>query len=71
MTKNKLVHLAELTLIGGNLLLLFLLLFEKHLQLPLFFQAMGRAHPLVLHFPIVLIFVFVNPLADTSSLWHI
>ena len=62
MTKNKLVHLAELTLIGGNLLLLFLLLFEKYLQLPLFFQALGRAHPLVLHFPIVLILLglFLN-----------
>lgn len=62
MTKSKLVQFAELTLFGGNFLLLFFLLFEDYLQLPLFFQALGRAHPLVLHFPIVLILLglFLN-----------
>jgi len=40
-----------------NVLLLFLLLFEDKVRLPLFLQVTGRMHPLVLHFPLVLLFV--------------
>lgn len=40
-----------------NILLLFLLLFEERVQLPAFLQVAGRTHPLVLHFPLTLLFV--------------
>lgn len=38
-----------------NCLLIFLLIFVDRFIVPVFFQAIGRAHPLVLHFPIVLL----------------
>ncbi len=40
-----------------NVLLIFLLLVEDKVQLPLFLQVTGRMHPLMLHFPLVLLFV--------------
>jgi uncharacterized membrane protein len=40
-----------------NVLLIFLLLVEDKVQLPVFLQVFGRMHPLVLHFPLVLLFV--------------
>jgi uncharacterized membrane protein len=40
-----------------NGLLLFLLAFEEKVQLPVFLQVAGRMHPLVLHFPITLLFL--------------
>src|SRR5690606_2754928 len=40
-----------------NVLLIFLLLVEEKVQLPLFLQVTGRMHPLILHFPLVLLFV--------------
>lgn len=42
-----------------NCLLLFLVLFEEHLQVPVWLQVVGRMHPLVLHFPIVLLVLTV------------
>lgn len=38
-----------------NCLLVFLLFFSSRIQVPVFLQVFGRAHPLVLHFPIVLL----------------
>ena len=38
-----------------NCLLVFLLIFEKGLFVPPWVQAVGRLHPLLLHFPIVLL----------------
>lgn len=38
-----------------NCLLLFLVLFEQQLQIPVWLQVAGRMHPLILHFPIVLL----------------
>lgn len=38
-----------------NCLLLFLVVFENRLQLPALVQVVGRMHPLVLHFPLVLV----------------
>lgn len=38
-----------------NCLLLFLVAFEAHLSVPPWLQVVGRMHPLVLHFPIVLL----------------
>ncbi|QHT66749.1 hypothetical protein GXP67_08785 [Rhodocytophaga rosea] len=40
-----------------NILLLFLLAFEDKVALPAFLQVAGRMHPLLLHFPIALIFI--------------
>ncbi|RXK59910.1 hypothetical protein ESA94_12735 [Lacibacter luteus] len=41
-----------------NCLLLFLLLFESRLTIPSWLQVTGRMHPLILHFPLVLIIVY-------------
>ena len=38
-----------------NVFILFLLLFESKLTVPLWLQPVGRMHPLILHFPIVLL----------------
>jgi hypothetical protein len=43
---------------GLNCMLLFLLLFESRLALPAWLQVVGRMHPLLLHFPLVLIVVY-------------
>src|SRR5688500_19985839 len=40
-----------------NILLLFLLVFEDRVELPVILQVTGRMHPLLLHFPLVLLFV--------------
>jgi uncharacterized membrane protein len=40
-----------------NFLLLFLLVFEEKVQVPVFLQVAGRMHPLLLHFPIALLFI--------------
>lgn len=40
-----------------NVLLIFLLLVEDKVQLPVLLQVTGRMHPLVLHFPLVLFFI--------------
>ncbi|MBB1284369.1 chitobiase/beta-hexosaminidase C-terminal domain-containing protein [Flavisolibacter sp. BT320] len=42
-----------------NCLLLFLVLFEQYLQVPVWLQVVGRMHPLILHFPIVLLVLAV------------
>lgn len=36
-------------------MILFMLIFESFLEVPTFLQPLGRMHPLILHFPIVLI----------------
>lgn len=41
-----------------NCLLLFLLLFENRIVVPVWLQVAGRMHPLVLHFPVVLIILY-------------
>jgi uncharacterized membrane protein len=53
--KSKLIGVAEGILFGGNFLLLFFLLFESYLDIPLWLQPIGRMHPLMLHFPIALL----------------
>lgn len=42
-------------LIGLNVFILFFLLFESRIVVPPILQVLGRAHPLLLHFPIVLL----------------
>ena len=46
---------AEQLLIVANIFIVFLLLFEDRLVVPLWLQPVGRMHPLLLHFPIVLV----------------
>jgi uncharacterized membrane protein len=41
-----------------NCLLLFLLLFENKLSIPVWLQVAGRMHPLILHFPVVLVILY-------------
>jgi uncharacterized membrane protein len=50
--KHRLISIAEGILFGGNILLLFLLLFESFIYIPVWLQPIGRMHPLMLHFPI-------------------
>lgn len=49
------LKIAERILFAGNILLLFFLLFESFIRLPVWFQSLGRMHPLMLHFPIALL----------------
>jgi uncharacterized membrane protein len=42
-----------------NCLLVFFLLFEGRLAIPAWLQVMGRMHPLLLHFPIVLLVLYI------------
>jgi uncharacterized membrane protein len=42
-----------------NCLLVFFLIFESRLALPAWLQVVGRMHPLLLHFPIVLLVLYI------------
>lgn len=55
-----------------NILLIFLLLFEEKVQLPVFLQVGGRLHPLILHFPLALLFVgiFLEWLTSRKTFQH-
>ncbi len=44
-------------LIGLNSFIIFFLLFEDSIQIPAYLQVVGRMHPLLLHFPIVLLII--------------
>ncbi len=55
MTSTRWTAFFQNTCLALNSLLLFLVLFGTHLQLPLFLAVAGRMHPLILHFPIVLL----------------
>lgn len=43
------------TLVGLNSFIIFFILFENSIQIPVFLQVVGRIHPLMLHFPIVIL----------------
>src|SRR5687767_11650406 len=47
------------TTFAVNAMLLFLWLFESRIVLPAFLQVAGRTHPMFLHFPIVLVVLYV------------
>src|ERR1700735_4396518 len=47
------------TTVAINCLLCFLVLFESRLVVPPWLQVAGRMHPLVIHFPIVLLILFI------------
>ncbi len=44
---------------GINCLLLFLLIFENKIVIPAWLQVIGRMHPLMLHFPITLLLLYI------------
>ncbi len=46
------------TILFLNCLLLFFLLFDNRLSIPSWLQVFGRMHPLIVHFPIVLVLVY-------------
>jgi Planctomycete cytochrome C/Fn3 associated len=48
------------TTVAINCLLCFLVLFESRLVIPPWLQVAGRMHPLVIHFPIVLLILFIG-----------
>lgn len=52
---NKTKNISYNLSFGLNCLLLFLVLFGNTLAIPTWLQVMGRMHPLLLHFPIVLL----------------
>ena len=52
---NKTKNIAYNITFGLNCLMVFLVLFGKSLAIPTWLQVMGRMHPLLLHFPIVLL----------------
>jgi Planctomycete cytochrome C/Fn3 associated len=54
--KNALFNIT----VAINCLLCFLLLFESRLVIPPWLQVTGRMHPLVIHFPIVLLILFIG-----------
>jgi len=48
------------TTVAINCLLCFLVMFESRLVIPPWLQVAGRMHPLVIHFPIVLLILFIG-----------
>lgn len=63
-------------LIPFNILLLFFLIFSNQLVIPTWLQVFGRMHPLILHFPIVLVLIYfvivlLAPKKITSESWYI
>ncbi|HRP55629.1 c-type cytochrome domain-containing protein [Agriterribacter sp.] len=50
---------AEQLLVVFNVFIVFLLLFESKLEIPAWLQPVGRMHPLLLHFPIVLLLLAI------------
>lgn len=56
---NRLAKLLYNTSFFINCLLIFLLIFDQRITVPSWLQVMGRMHPLVLHFPIVLFMLFI------------
>ncbi|MCF2489014.1 c-type cytochrome domain-containing protein [Dyadobacter sp. CY347] len=48
---------AEQLLVASNIVILFLLIFESKLVIPAWLQTVGRMHPLILHFPIVILLI--------------
>ncbi|GAB4000218.1 chitobiase/beta-hexosaminidase C-terminal domain-containing protein [Spirosoma daeguense] len=57
--QKKLVSLAEQALFASSVFILFLLVFEHKIAIPVWLQPLGRMHPLLLHFPIVLLLLAV------------
>jgi uncharacterized membrane protein len=50
-------RIAEQLLFASNILIAFLFFFEDKLVIPTWLQTIGRMHPLILHFPIVILLI--------------
>ncbi|GAB3707771.1 chitobiase/beta-hexosaminidase C-terminal domain-containing protein [Spirosoma flavus] len=57
--QKKLVNVAEQCLFASAVFILFLLVFENRIAIPVWLQPIGRMHPLLLHFPITLLLLAV------------
>lgn len=57
MIKQRHQGFAETVLFILNIFLLFLVVFSSHVVVPQWLQPVGRLHPLILHFPIVLLMI--------------
>lgn len=57
LTGIRLKRLAEQVLFAFNIFIAFLIIFEDKLVIPVWLQPVGRMHPLILHFPIVLLMI--------------
>lgn len=69
-------NILATALIPFNILLLFFLIFSNQLVIPTWLQVFGRMHPLILHFPIVLVLIYfvavlIVPKKVTSEKWYI
>ena len=69
-------NILATALIPFNILLLFFLIFSDQLVIPTWLQVLGRMHPVILHFPIVLVLIYfaivlLVPKKITSELWYI
>lgn len=53
--KSNLKGYAENLLFALNVFILFLVVFESRISIPIWLQPLGRMHPLLLHFPIVIL----------------
>ncbi|TDE10265.1 c-type cytochrome domain-containing protein [Dyadobacter psychrotolerans] len=53
----RLKRFAGQLLFASNIFIAFLLLFENKLVIPFWLQTIGRMHPLILHFPIVILLI--------------
>ena len=72
----KLKNILATALIPFNILLLFFLIFSNQLIIPTWLQVMGRMHPVILHFPIVLVLIYFVivlfvPKKITIEKWYI
>ncbi len=59
MTKTINSRWIDYTVLGLSIFLIFCLLFESYIELPNVISWLGRWHPLVLHFPIVLLLIAI------------
>lgn len=69
---NKILKLSSWLLLGLNCLLLFLLVFDEKLIIPLNLSPLGRMHPLLLHLPIgfvviMILFIFLKGEFESGS----
>lgn len=59
MTKSTQKRWVDYLILGLSVFLVFCLLFESYMELPAWVSWLGRWHPLVLHFPIVLLLIAI------------
>ena len=73
MTEKSLKVFFNYTIYSLAILLVFLLVFEQYLKIPSLINWLGRWHPLILHFPIVLIFVTIVQYwrMDKNITWYL